>query len=396
MSKPSFLACLLVNAVHGLRVPIIHTRTPTLPLDSTLVQLDVDTFATVGCKATGRALIGLVHTPRFETSAPEGACGVLCEATDAGSLGDDGLFVVRATAFARFRVRKCYDAFAPLPIFEVDPWKDAQPEDDEALRDNHDVAERRAALGALEMRCHLTFGNVAQLLSWNGPGVTSSAHLGRLEAAERAELFRAVERFAPLSAEMRSAVDSDECPVDYDEEEDEEAAAASELCSLERSFLNACVEPPVSYAVGSAGPSGRLDARELGDFQLARPELYSFALSRLHDTSPLDVAELLEGRSTAARLAAAQDQLHATRMWLGNRLGLDLDDGRAPPQWRRKRREQKRASLARTRNVPHGPTLQTRWRRILRLALGDGEQQQGSVANKAPRDGWEAMEDGVF
>ena len=30
------------------------------------------------------------------------------------------------------------------------------------------------------------------------------------------------------------------------------------------------------------------------------------------------------------------------------------------------------------------------------MALGDGEQQQGSVANKAPRDGWEAMEDGVF
>ena len=44
------------------------------------------------------------------------ACGVLCEATDAGSLDEDGLYVIRAVAFSRFRVREAVDGFAPIPV----------------------------------------------------------------------------------------------------------------------------------------------------------------------------------------------------------------------------------------------------------------------------------------
>lgn len=406
------VAALLPVVALGLRLPIIHTRASVLPLDRVHLQLDEDSYNELGVKATGRSLVGLLHTPRGETSAPEGTCGVICEIADAGSLAEDGLFVVRADAFSRFRVRSSVDGFAPVPIVDADPWVDSQPEDDERLRETHGLTERRTALSALELRCHLTYGNVKQLLEWNGPSkVGFSARLGLLEDSERAEVYRAVERFAPLSAETRAAADDEEfCPLDYgdddeeDEEGDEESRAAWEVCALERTYLHACVEPRCSYEDGSAGPTGRLDARDLTDFQMTRAELYSFALCRLHDFSPEDAAVLLEGRSTAARLASADEALLATRTWLGSRLGIDLQSTTpaARPAWRWPWRAegtvpQRVPERAYGRKRPLA--LRTRWRRMLRRTFGDDVRQfraQQSTETEPARDGWEVMQDGAF
>ena len=152
----------------------------------------------------------------------EGACGVLCEASDAGSVVEDGLYIVRAIAFSRFRVRGSVDPFAALPVVDIDPVIDAQPEDDDALIGGVELTERRAAVSALEMRCHLLFGNVAQLLAWSGPYVTSSATLGQLAPSARAERFHACRRFAPIAAERFAAV-PDECELPIDDAADEAA-----------------------------------------------------------------------------------------------------------------------------------------------------------------------------
>ena len=90
----------------SLRVPLVHVRKPLLPLDATLLRLNEDEFAQFSSHASaGRCLLALLHAPAGERSSPDGACGVLCEALDAGSVAEDGLYVVHAIAFARLRVR---------------------------------------------------------------------------------------------------------------------------------------------------------------------------------------------------------------------------------------------------------------------------------------------------
>lgn len=390
---PSMAAAALVaTAVIGLRLPVLHTSRPFVPLDTPQLTLDEDEWNELGVRSTGRTLVGLIHTPRHERSAPVGSCGVICEVSDAGSIEDDELFVLKAVAFSRFRVRNCVDAYSPVPIFDVDPLLDAQPEDDERLLTSHNLPERRTALSAIEMRCHLLFSNVVQLLRWSGPGVASiSASLAQLEPSAREELFRTVDRFAPVLTDKLTVPEADECAVPDDEETDE--ATAVDVCDLERTYLHACVEPSCSYTSGGDGPTGRLDARELGEFQPSRLELYSFATSRLHDYSPEDAIALVEGRSTAARLADTAKHLQTTSAWLSGMLGIDaVDTGSAKRSWMQTLRAKVSPSHeGHKRKVKAGPALQTRFRRIFR-SLRDPPQ----AAGQPQRDGWEAMDNSVF
>lgn len=53
-----------------------------------------------------------------------------------------------------------------------------------------------------------------------------------------------------------------------------------------------------------------------------RQELYSFALARLFDISPAEAQPILAGRSGAARLSMAEENLGSTSVWLATRIGL--------------------------------------------------------------------------
>ena len=418
------LHAIFAAATLGLRLPVLHTTRTFLPLDTPHLTLDEDEWRELGVRSTGRTLVGLIHTPRHERSAPMGACGVVCEVSDAGSNEGEELFVLQAVAFSRFRVRQCVDAYSPVPIFDVDPWTDAQPEDDESLRATFSLTERRPALQALEMRCHLVFSNVVQLLRWSGPGVASiSASLAKLGPDAREELFRAVDRFAPSAAQhvaFASVVPADEShaadtevetesivvakaeAMDATEADAEEADAeddvcvvdadAEDVCDLERLYLHACVEPESSYTTGGEGPTGRLQARELSDFQPSRHELYSFAMSRLHDQSPDEAQSLLEGRSTAVRLATSEAHLKATKTWLSGQLGLNQDTsmmtGNQPTS---SPLPGPRALLAKI--VPsNGPALQVRVRRIWRTIC----EPPQPLAGQPRKDGWDALEQNIF
>jgi hypothetical protein len=111
---------------------------------------------------------------------------------------------------------------------------------------------------------------------------------------------------------------------------------------------------------------------------------------RLHDTSPSDMLALLEGRSTATRLAGQHRQLTATSTWLNSRLGLDhglaeLGEGRGLG------RRLARSPSALMRSVS-GAALRTRWRRWV-WRVRHAERQPRPVA---ARDGFVAMESGIF
>jgi len=405
------MIAIVAAALLGLRLPLLHTPRPFVPLDSPQICLTEDEYRELHLHETGRCLLGLTHAPRGETSAPIGTCGVLCEATDAGSIEEEGLYIVQAVAFSRFRVSSSLDGFAPLPIAEVDPWTDAQPEDDAALRVTA-MAERRAAANAVEKRCHLAYRSVVTLLGWSR-SVASSAHLGQLPPTERKELFRAVERFAPPADGIVGDL-PDECPVEHLFETDDmeteatpdegattkaaadgavasvDATAASTVCGLERTFLHACVEPASSYDVGG-GPTGRLDEAAMAEFRVQRSELYSFALCRLHDASPTEVQRVLEGRSTTARLLAAEDHLEATRSWLTNRLGIDERSSNPPPGRVQLQLPTVKAPPVRlaARQIA---SVQRRWWRRLCFALRPPSPRPGVPQH----NGWDAMEAGII
>ena len=195
-----------------------------------------------------------------------------------------------------------------VPFVEVEPWTDHEPEDDEALRQHFDLTARRTALGAMEMRSHLIFQNLEQMSSWSGGTVAMSSRM--LGKVNRDELHHAVHRFAPLAAERAQHV-PEECEIVH-EDESCSIGAASDVCMLERAFLLG--------ADGDGGGDG--DGSGLVAFACARHELYSFALTRLHDYSAAEVQALLEERSTATRLQAAEERLERDRTWLASRLGL--------------------------------------------------------------------------
>ena len=456
------LLALFTPLITALRCPLIQTQRPYLPLDTALLRLDEDSWRQLDVTSTGRSLLGLMHSPRGERSAQDsGLCGVLCEASDAGSLVEDGLYVVRIQCFSRFRLKSPIDAFAPMPLFDVEPLVDARPEDDAAFNAADVVlTDRRSVLNSLEMRCHLCFDNVAQLLSWHGPGVAPSSRVATLSPPQRAELFHAVRRFAPITPERLIAT-PDECVIhDEDDEyevmvenveEDEMGAEAKaalpvgilqddpkqkdwDVCTLERAFLHACAEPACvpkeevaaeaedaaiiglvaateeeddaeEYMV-VAGKAGERHAGELSDFGCSRSELYSFALTRLHDLSPEEVDALIAGRSTAARLAQAEAQLTSTRVWLGSKLGLGtlptlLVDANGEPI-------QQQGGVAATtpakkvRTGASGMTrMKMRWRRMLYRANERVERWTAAWATPLQNhgrftNGWEAMEEGCF
>ena len=125
-------------------------------------------------------------------------------------------------AFGRFRVAAVDARAGPtrLDVCRVDAVVDAEPEDDVELRERHDLLARRPALAAAEMRAHLRFMEVAQLLEWQDAAPTAAAALDEDRAADD---FLAVRRFAPRGP----AADDEACSIDGD----------SDACLLERAYV---------------------------------------------------------------------------------------------------------------------------------------------------------------
>lgn len=318
-----FLRLAWVSFTIALQLPVISIKNGLhpLPLDTIALKLPLAAYEQlIESTTTCSRVIGAMHAP----CAPIGAFGVLCEVS-APLVSDETSCTVRATAFSRFRVvdvtRGGGDEEAPLAVLQVEPWRDGEPEDDDQLRAA--TGDRRNALLAKERRAHLTFQATEQLLAWNGADrVAPSATLATLPPAERAEIYDAVHRFSPVEQEQRAVEAPEEaCALPLAmHEEDAEAGhdgcsiSGSDVCQLERAYLRA--------SNAGAHPLSGTDTQGLEAYACSRGELYSFALSRLHDLSAEDTQALLEGRSTAGRLANAERQLGATRRWLASRLGL--------------------------------------------------------------------------
>ena len=303
----------LNTAAAGLDVPVVRVQRPHFPLAAPTLTLSLEAFEQ--CTAAGN-VVGLNFTPRGQTSAPVGTCGVLCELSGCHEDAEEGSSVrVRAVAFSRYRVRdeRTTAAGGALPVLEVEPWLDLEPEDDPVLRERFGLTERGNALAAMEMRAHLCALGVEQLLKWNGPQVAVSPAAGLLSEEEREEMRRAVHRFAP--PEAGPSLPPDACPTSP--LDGCALGADSHACMLERAFLLAAAEGP------DEAEGGALSAEEAARFSSRRNELYSWALARTLDLSPADAQALLEGRSTAARLSLAESQMGATQAWLRTRLGLD-------------------------------------------------------------------------
>ncbi len=164
-------------------------------------------------------------------------------------------------------------------------------------------------------------------------------------------------RSRPVSGQCARA---DECSV----------GPEADKCLLERAYLQGCVPGAGSAGDGSAAmPEAEAEA---GAFACGRAELYSFALARLFDIAPgapersstrgnqnswhprppqpglassaahacalpragtADAPRVLAGRSGAARLRQAEDNLGRTSAWLASRMGLggEFAAGDAPP-----------------------------------------------------------------
>ena len=370
----------------ALRVPMFYTRKVCLPLDSVMLQLkEADRQSILGNSPRGFVAV----LAEAERGVP-GAIGTLCEVSAcdvvslpaAGSSASDPSTpsAAKAVGFSRFRLTDkpawTMDGENSLMLLDVEPFVDAEPEDDEALRQIYGLTARRPALQAIEMRSHLAFlsveqvhyalrpcacfsldkqgahksyvmpfvcalplsrvrlsvlspCNVSQLLTWSGGTAAASATMARLSKADRDQNYAAVLRFAPLAAE-RSQYDPS--PELCDPDEACSVGDAHDLCMLERAFLLA------SHSQSAEGEMMEEEDREtevgarvahsgLAAFSCPRHELYSFALSRLRDLSPSDAQLLLEGRSTACRLQSAEAHLKTTRSWLAERLDLgDLEE----------------------------------------------------------------------
>lgn len=300
----------LASSVFGLRLPTIRVSRPYLPLDT--LTLNIQRAAFDQLRASNSMLIGVIHTPPGESAV--GKCGVICEIGHSPVLTEEDA-IVHAVAFARYKVCDCDLARAtaldqPLPVLNVQPWVDVEPEDDEELRARHDLTSRRSALASLEMRAHLLFLQVEQLIAWNGP-VAESATIAHMTPEERAEMYHTVHRFAH-SPEERKDWEQDECDITSD----------SNVCMLERAYLTASNRVKASGSDSEAQSLADFEAQNLAEFACDRRELYSFALARLHDFTADQAKLLMEGRSTASRLWMAEQQLGNTRSWLASRIGL--------------------------------------------------------------------------
>lgn len=329
----------LHSSMLSLTLPTLHTNRPHVPLDTVSLALSRSAYESLG----GRRWLGLLCTPPEGILVASNLCGVVCEVSECGGVDDGAAVLLRAVAFGRYRIvgvggpqdgdgalavgvaqaveaaqgvdgAQQMTAQALVP-YEVEPWRDDAPEDDQWLRSMHGLEARNVALTARERRCHLLYRQVEQLLAWSGSGVAVSARAAQLSDADAEETNRAIHRFAPCAAE-RAAAAADGCAAD------DECTLAPEphACLLERAYLHASApEAPVPGAPPDPAAA----------FSVGRAELYSFALSRLFDLSPAEALGLLEGRSTAARLSGLEPKLGRTATWLESRLGLHEELGAA-------------------------------------------------------------------
>ena len=305
MAKAFVVLALASHAV-GLRIPILRTTRPCLPLDC--FQLQVPRGST---PTSHTGVLGLVH----EEDPDIGTSGVLCECTSmcSGSM--------QAVAFARFRISGEVQQLpgTVMRTAQVEPLTDARGEQDE-------VARIRAE------RCvHLSFLQVARLASWS-PDAAISASLAHISEEEREEMFLAVERFAPPPMRpARATLDECELPTEAD---GCRIAPESDRCLLERVYLRAARADGGTDGGtdgGSCDGAPRADglsvargtASSLEAFGCSRAELYSFAVSRLRDVSAAEATYLVRGRSTVERLRLAERHLSSSRAWLTQRLELE-------------------------------------------------------------------------
>ena len=122
-----------------------------------------------------------------------------------------------------------------------------------------------------------------------------------------------------------------------------------------------------------------------------RAEIYSFALSRLHDLSPSEAQRMIEGRSTAARLLEAEAQLTSTKTWLGSRLGIDLAAPYVTVIGGSGEGEGEDAAAAATSPRPR------KWWRQVKAKVGQiATELSAPPAKPGLTDGWEAMQESVF
>ena len=277
----------LLGAATGLTLPTLHTPRPYFPLDTISLTLTREAFEALGNGGGERRNLGLLCVPVEGSDRggggtdpdPAELCGVIAEISSCGLALDSDRVLVRGVAFARFRTRRrpgeaaarslsSYSVAAASPAelstYEVEPWRDASPEEGE--------------LEASERRCHLLFRQVEQLLQWAGDEVAVSGRAAVMGEEERAETHRAVHRFAPVRGERaayKAAEDecarSDECSV----------GGEADKCLLERAYLHGAVAHP-------AEASSHAEV-ELAEYVCGRQELYSFALARLFDISPAEV-----------------------------------------------------------------------------------------------------------
>ena len=356
--------------------PIVIIRFPCLPLDTVMLKLTRAQLDGLMGLSELRAIVGVIA--QSESATAEGAHGTLCEFSRCDAVLSDGICAVRAVGFARYRTTRPLEVSSDrhhLILDEVEPLglRDLEPEDDELLRGRRGDEERRRALSALEIKPHLSFQNVVQMLNWDGGTTAASAKIG---TDGRAHLHHAVHRFAPLAVE-RAQYMAEACELLH-EDEACRVGASSDVCMLERAYLlgsaaavaegltradtgadgteeggelgTAAIpshadsaatvgandpETPPSVteegvpnpetAGGATASGGVSDAMpSLADFACPRHELYSFAVSRLRDLSPAESQAILEGRSTGARLSTSEAHLDAAPTWLSGRLGFDL------------------------------------------------------------------------
>lgn len=341
----------LARVARALVIPVTKVGFAPLPLDILSLELPRVAVKQLALESQGGPrLLGLV-----DGDPVPGARGVLCEVVVVEA-GEGETVRVRAHAFSRYEVSEdAREGAGPtrLCVCEVRPVVDVEPEDDALLREECDLLARRDAMARDELRVHLEFCRMEQLLSWTderlSPGPSTEAE------------GVAVHRFAPRAAETLS--------IEVDDDDDDAAAFAdecrldadSEACLLERSFLAA-----------SAVRDGSLQGRTpemLADFTASRRELYSFAVLRALGVSRGDSTRLVGGTSTAERLRVAERRLATTNQWLANRMSLgDLatvpddpwaepDKGRASPK-----------HAARTAPAPRPANLL--WSLLGRFAIG--------------------------
>ena len=164
---------LVLRVAAAVTVPLLETaRTSVFPLD--VVDVEVPRVgwhqAALEC-AGGQTLLGLV-----DVDLAEGARGVLCECRAVRGPTSD-VQRVRAVAVGRFEVEKLRITRHPgrLAVGDVCAVVDAAPEDDDVLREHHDLLERRGVQAADELRAHLAYETVALMEGWAGSTATAQA-----------------------------------------------------------------------------------------------------------------------------------------------------------------------------------------------------------------------------